>query len=37
MRSLILLPRSDVDHDQRFARPESGQKLVAADRFEAFP
>jgi hypothetical protein len=37
MRSLILLRGSDIDHDQRFARPESGQKLIAADSFEAFP
>src|SRR5207249_8123154 len=33
MRCLILLGGSDVDHHQRFARPESGQKLITADRF----
>jgi hypothetical protein len=37
MRSLILLGGSDIDHYQWFAGPESGQKLIAADRFEAFP
>jgi hypothetical protein len=36
MRSLILLGGSDIDHDQRFAGPESSDKLITTDRFEAF-